>query len=198
MVSFRNRDVACLYPSSLQNVQGRDRIGIRFLIYSLYAWGVPMIILIIGIMRDKVCYWFLGMGYSVVLDACLITRRTGDDAASTPKTRQKKRKYCNQILSFQIPLKTDFSTWTELCYVSLFHPCSWEEHGVYMYYLMTHKFIIHMQMASLIYRLELSFSYFTFVKEMFLDCFGKGCIFKRKTMFHPYDDYSAELNSARE
>ena len=126
--------------------------------------------------------------------------RTGDDAASTLKTRQKKRKYCNQVLSssFQIPLKTDFSTWTELCYVSLFHPCSWEEHGVYMYYLMTHKFIIHMQMASLIYRLELSFSYFTFVKEMFLDCFGKGCILKRKTVFHPYDDYSAELNSARE
>ena len=87
-----------------------------------------MIILIIGIMRNKVFYWFLGMGYSVVLDACLITFsslspdympkmayvhgpiaatlsmnillfiltavniwRTGDDAASTLKTRQKKQ-----------------------------------------------------------------------------------------------------------
>ena len=30
--------------------------------------------------------------------------QTGDSAVSTPKTRQKKRKYYNKILSFQIPV----------------------------------------------------------------------------------------------
>jgi hypothetical protein len=53
LISFRISDPPCLcqpyteQPNRL-NIQRRHQIGIRFLMYSLYAWGVPMILVIMG------------------------------------------------------------------------------------------------------------------------------------------------------
>jgi hypothetical protein len=59
VVSFGTSDATCLcqpnpeQPNRLK-VQTRHRIGVRFLVYSLYAWGMPIIIVSIGAILDNV------------------------------------------------------------------------------------------------------------------------------------------------
>jgi 7 transmembrane receptor (Secretin family) len=175
--------------------------------YSLYAWGVPMIIVVIGIILDnvgdlpgvlrphfagpdclisstflsRIAYVhgpigaILSMNILLFILTAVNIHRTGDDTASTPKTRRKKRKYYNQTLSFILSSSNKFVfIMTELCYFSPFQPFSWEEHGVYMSYLMTQPFTIFMLVASFIFLLEFSFLSFSFVRKKFSD-YSKEC-----------------------